>query len=146
MATVTTICDRLHEINASLSYGGSASRWFVNLDSARLPLAIPIWRQVLQAQRFGESWHMQRVFEIVLYCEYATTGIPSKTAQQAAETAIETLTDAYIARPRLKYSSSDLSDVQQVAVQQDSGLEVVDGLFQVRLPLAITYIKTVALV
>lgn len=140
--SVTAIMDRLHAINGTIS-GVKARRTFPqHLNAAALPLLVCLpGRSTRNSGRLGAGHDEQtRVFRLLLVVEAWMAGIPTESAQRKAESLIDAVTAAYLARPRLELEGDPLNGVTRVTLGEDSGIVAFGERAAVEFPLAITYI------
>ena len=143
--SVEAIMDRLHAINGTIS-GVKARRTFPqHLDAAALPLLVCLpGRSTRNSGRIGAGQDEQtRVFRLLLVVEAWMAGIPTESAQRKAETLIDAVTAAYLARPRLELDGALLDGVTRVTLGEDSGIIAFGERAAVEFPLTITYVKTI---
>lgn len=141
--SVTAIADRIYAINGTIS-GVKARRTFPqHLDSAGMPLLVCLpGRSTRNTARIGAGRDEQtRVFRLLLLVESWMAGIPTESAQKRAESLIDAVAAAYLARPRLELDGQPLDGVTRVALGEDSGIIALMGKAAVEFPLTITYIK-----
>lgn len=145
MATVVTVQDRIYAINQTISEV-TAERYFPeSQDSARLPLLTCLpGRKVYKKGRGAQSSLGTREHRLLLIVEAWMAGIPTQSAQEAAEILIDAIEDAYLCRPRLELNGGDpLDGVTDVTLGGDSGLIPFGELWvAVEWPLSITTRKT----
>ena len=126
-ATVTVILDRIHAINQLLTAPYKAARYFPqNLDSARLPLLVPVFGA---NQRSGNSQDQRinrRSFTIIGFCGSFTQGLPTESAQKIAEQMVTDVENLYDARNRLQLNGSN--DAPDFIVHSDYDADT--GLIQ----------------
>lgn len=148
MTTVTLIQDRIYAINLTVA-AVNASRTFKGApDSAELPMLTCLvgkgTRNVNQVGIGQPADAQTRTFRLLLLVEAWMSGIPTETAQLAAEELIDTIQEAYLRRPRLELGDDDpLDGVSQVRLQEDSGIIAFGPLAAIEFPLMITYRKTI---
>jgi hypothetical protein len=138
---VTAIADRIYAINGTIS-GVKAQRTFPQrFDMLPLLVCLP-GRSTRDSARIGAGRDEQtRVFRLLLVVEAWMAGIPTESAQKRAESLIDTVTAAYLARPRLELDGAPLDGVTRVSVGGDSGIIAFAGRAAVEFPLTITYIR-----
>lgn len=143
--TVTVIADRIYAINGTIS-GVKARRTFPqHLDAAALPLLVCLpGRSSRETERIGAGRDEQtRVFRLMLVVEAWLAGIPTESAQKRAESLIDVVQAAYLARPRLELDGEPLDGVTRVTLDEDSGIIAFGERAAVEFPLTVTYVKTI---
>ncbi len=143
--SVTAIMDRLHAINGTIS-GVKARRTFPqHLNAAALPLLVCLpGRSTRNSGRLGAGHDEQtRVFRLLLVVEAWMAGIPTESAQRKAESLIDAVTAAYLARPRLELDGVPLDGVTRVTLGEDSGIVAFGERAAVEFPLMVTYVTTI---
>lgn len=143
--TVASIADRIYAINGTIS-GVKARRTFPqHIDAASLPLLICLpGRSERNTARTGAGRDEQtRTFRLILIVESWAAGIPTESAQKRAESLIDTVAAAYLARPRLELDGAPLDGVTRVTLGGDSGIIAYGERAAVEFPLAITYITSI---
>ena len=154
-ATVPRIGDRIHAINSLLAVPGFTVKtrryWPQNFkDSALHPLltAIPGSLSIapdLPLQELGG----ERTWNLYLVVEAWMAGIPSETAQKAAEALTDPIHRLYKSRPLLRLDDNGLDGVLGAELGEDTGLIPFPGvpeLCLVRFPLTVTTRATVDIV
>ncbi len=143
--SVSTIADRIYAINGTIS-GVKARRTFPqHIDGAALPLLVCLpGRSTRNTARVGAGRDEQtRVFRLILVVESWLAGIPTESAQKRAESLIDTLAAAYLARPRLELDGDPLDGVTRVTLGEDSGIIAFGERAAVEFPLNVTYIQEI---
>ncbi len=143
--SVTAIMDRIHAINGTIT-GVKARRTFPQqFDAAALPLLVCLpGRSTRATGRIGAGQDEQtRVFRLLLVVEAWMAGIPTETAQRKAESLIDAVSSAYLARPRLELNGAPLDGVTRVMLGEDSGIIAFGERAAVEFPLMVTYVKTI---
>lgn len=147
-ATVTLVLDRIHAINETIS-GVKAKRYFPqNINNTAIyPFVVPmVGRMTTRSRVSGAQFeHVTREYSLLLVVEAWMAGIPTESASTDAETLIESITNAYIQRPRLELAAQQpLDGVKEIHLGEDSGITALDqGLLVavVRWSLLVTTIK-----
>lgn len=148
--SITTVLDRMHSINGTIS-GVKAKRYFPEgLDSAKLPCLVPLFGRVISVAASSKTWaHVTREYTQYLIVEAWMAGLPTESASADAETLTDAINAAYFARPRLELDgSTPLATVKEITVQPDSGLAALaEGIpvAIVRFPIYVTTVETVTL-
>jgi len=143
--TVTSIADRIHAINGTIS-GVKARRTFPqHIDAASLPLLVCLpGRSERSTARIGAGRDEQtRLFRLILIVDSWQAGIPTESAQKRAESLIDAVAAAYLARPRLELDGVPLDGVTRVTLGGDSGIIAYGDRAAVEFPLAVTYVNTI---
>jgi hypothetical protein len=145
MTTVTQIADRLEAINATIG-GVRARRTFPpRLDSAMLPVLVALpGHSERDEARLGAGYDRQtRAFRLVLIAGAWMSGLPTESAQRKAETLIDAVQAAYLARPRLELDGVPLDGVLRVTFDSDSGIVPLGEYAAVEFHLTVTYLKAI---
>lgn len=123
MADEKTTLDRIHTINDSIS-GLRSSRYFpTNLDTARLPLATCVPSAARYNGGRGEARrNIVRDYRLIVWVGSFTMGLPTQSAQEAAEALFPLIREAYHERPRLEYYDSGVINTEYAELTEDTGI------------------------
>ncbi|MAS33551.1 MAG: hypothetical protein CL610_06065 [Anaerolineaceae bacterium] len=124
-ATVKIIQDRLYTINQTLGTP-KAERYFVpsgQLANAKLPLifSLPGPDRALTNRGASEDLRIE-TYTLVIVCWAWLASMPTISAINIAEEAIDTVRDAYLSRANLQFNGAMLPGVIGCAVGNHSGI------------------------
>lgn len=154
-ATIPRIGDRIYAINNLLDVPGvtvtTARFWPENFrDSGRHPLLVAVHGTFSIAPDLPlQEWGGDRTWNLYLIVEAWLAGVPSESAQKAAEALTEPIHQLYRTRPLLRLNDNGLDGVIGAEMGEDTGLIPFPGvpeLCLVRFPLTVTTRATVDIV
>lgn len=132
MIDVSTVLDRLYAINQTLT-DINAARYYPRDLSGKAPLVIALPQgRATYDQAYGlPNIQMVRPYVLILYAGNFDAGVPTVSAQKAAERLMNDLPRLYFARPRLELAETNdagvtvykpLTGVSETSLQADDGL------------------------
>lgn len=154
-ATIPRIGDRIFAINSTLDIPDvtvhTKRYWPQNFDdSAHHPLLVAVHGSFSIAPDLPlEEWGGDRIWNLYLVVEAWMAGVPSVTAQKAAEALTGPIHQLYRSRPLLRLDDTGLDGVIGAEMGEDTGLIPFPGvpkLCLVRFPLTVTTRATVDIV
>ena len=119
--TVTTVLDRMHEINQLVS-GAKARRYFDANQTQMTPTLVPYLGARTRNLEAGSHVDLStRQFQVLCFVNMIA-GLPSQSGMDSAELMIERVSDAYLARPRLELNNAALEGVVRAELTGDDGI------------------------
>lgn len=148
-ATVSNIQTRIYAIAATVTGLNQRRYWPPSFDSAMLPLFVslvgPATRTALNMN--ASQFVYERQFSLLVAVATLNQGLPSESAQTAAEAIIESVEDAFLTRTRLQLSANVLDGMKMASLGSDGGIvareDIPPGLLVVEFPLTVTYHRAV---
>lgn len=145
-ATVITIGDRLHEINANIS-GVHARRYMPGnySDSALHPLAIPFPGTGVRTRLYESGRRVERTWTLAFFVGAMSAAVPTESAQKTAEALIEQIELVYDPLDRLQFRDQYLDGLISAQLGNDSGIYEVEGLARIDFPIQVIYDRDMTL-
>lgn len=124
MVTITSICDRLHEINGLITGCNRSRYWPDNFDNGIMPLIVPRISENSLTLEAEDITRHTRIFSLDLFLGNMMGGKPRQSMQQNAETLIDAIYSTYRPRRRLELqdNTSPLSNIKMAKLDSDTGL------------------------
>ncbi len=140
--TVTTVLDRMHEIN-KLVTGAQARRYFDANQTQMTPTLVPYLDRRTRNLEAGSHVDLSTRAFVVLCFVNMVAGIPSQSGMESAELMIERVSNVYLALPRLELDSAALEGVVRAELTGDGGIEAYqDEIAVVRFTIQVVTRKT----
>lgn len=140
--TVTTVLDRMHAINQTIT-GVRARRYFDSNLVQNATLLVPYLGTRTRNLEAGSHVDLSTRQFVVMCFVNMVAGIPTQSGMETVESMIESVSNAYLARPRLELSSAALEGVVRAELTGDGGIEAYqDEIAVVRFTIQVVTRKT----
>jgi len=131
MTYISTLLDRLHAINQTITFNGLTAYRYYPSRAGKLPYIVPLLIGNTAYEQFG-TMHSgdepviveARDVSILVAVAPLASDVALQTAHKNAETVIPLVVEAYTTRPYLQLNDNGLTDIRMARITSDTGIDV----------------------